>query len=439
MKGEQLFNLGYATIQELETEQGILASGRDEIYGCIFGRDSLITSLELLKAYEKSGDAYLLSLVKKVLRNLLPLQGVVVNIESGEEPGKCIHEFRPTNHERLTKHLDRPWYLYPDNIMRNYDSVDATPLLAIAIHRYYEASGDEAFLAEALPNVHAALAWILNYGDSNGDGFIDYRFHPDRTYGGLRTQSWMDSSESLFHANGGSVDYPVAPVEVQAYTYLALRLWGEFFANHAERKFAAQLIKRARTLKQLFNEKFVIENGQEFGLAFAIDGAGQQLTAARSSMGLCLWAIRKKKNGARDGILDNAHVPKLVRRLLLPDLFEPTAGIRTLSSSAQNFNPRSYHNGSIWPHDTAMLVEGLVNFGYRRKARQVRRALLGAYAHFKTPIELFVFEEGKYAEYASSSGQAACRKQAWSAGALLQLNSLLPNRKPKAIILSPAL
>src|SRR5579884_953831 len=133
---QQLWQLALNTIKELETENGILASSREEIFGCIFGRDSLVTCLKLLKVYSRTKDAYLLALVRKSLVNLMQLQGREVNIESGEEPGKCIHEFRPNGHERLTKLLKHPWYVYPDGAMRNYDSVDATPLLLIAAYRY---------------------------------------------------------------------------------------------------------------------------------------------------------------------------------------------------------------------------------------------------------------------------------------------------------------
>src|SRR6185437_15082746 len=129
MSKEHLWDIGYSALRELETEQGILASGKEEIFGCIFGRDSLITTLEMLRAYERTGDAYLLALAHKVLTNLIALQGKEVNIESGEEPGKCIHEFRPSNHGHLTGHSEHPWYVYPDDVMRNYDTVDATPLL----------------------------------------------------------------------------------------------------------------------------------------------------------------------------------------------------------------------------------------------------------------------------------------------------------------------
>ncbi|MCR4332506.1 MAG: hypothetical protein NUV34_07385, partial [Sulfuricaulis sp.] len=325
----RLREVGLTTLRELETERGILASGRSEIYGCIFGRDSLITSLKLLKAYRKTGDPYFLAVVKKVLLNLIALQGKAVNIESGEEPGKCIHEYRPDNHEHLTKNAVNPWYVYPDNVMRNYDTVDATPLLLIVTHEYWRASGDEEFLQNALPAVHAALDWIFNYGDGNGDGFIDYRFDPQRKYGGLVTQSWMDSAESLFHDDGAAVPYPVAPVEVQAYTYVALRAWGAYFAGRVPER-AAQLDTHAADLKRRFNERFIVQSERGTSLAFALDGNGRPLTAARSSMGHCLWAVWNDGAGGLASILEAQYIPAIVERLLMPDLFEPLAGIRTL-------------------------------------------------------------------------------------------------------------
>jgi glycogen debranching enzyme len=277
----KLWTIGYDTILELETAEGILASGKEEIYGCIFGRDTLITSLKLLKVYEKTKNEYFLTLVKKVLQNLALLQGTKVNIESGEEPGKCIHEFRPTNHEHLTKNLLTPWYVYDDNIMRNYDTVDATPLFLVAMYEYYKVSGDEEFLQRNLGSVANGLHWIKTYGDSNGDGFIDYTFHKDRKFGGLHTQSWMDSSESVFHEDGTEAVYPVAPVEVQAYTYAALRAWSDFFPDE-------DLSTMAANLKKEFNQKFVLtphDDSSDFEIAFAIDGNGKALSSARSSMG----------------------------------------------------------------------------------------------------------------------------------------------------------
>ena len=170
---KKLWDVGHTSIRELETPQGILASGKAEIYGCLFGRDSLITSLTLLDVYERTRDVYYLALVRKVLTNLAKLQGNDVNIESGEEPGKIIHEFRPDNHAHLTAEGAPPWYVYPDDVMRNYDTADATPLFLMTLHAYLRASGDVNFVEGMLPSVRAALDWMRCYGDSNNDGLFD--------------------------------------------------------------------------------------------------------------------------------------------------------------------------------------------------------------------------------------------------------------------------
>ena len=400
-----------------------MASGRDEVYGCIFGRDSLITSLELLEAYERTRNVYFLELVKKILVNISKLQGTKVEIESGEEPGKMIHEYRPERHEHLTKHPTSPWYVYPDNIMRNYDSVDSTPLFLITLHAYLEASKDTATVEKLIPSIKAALNWITEYGDTNGDGFVDYRFHPDRKFGGLRSQSWMDSSESLFYEESPVFPmYPIAPVEVQAYAYAALRSWGQYFKSDfkkEDKEYGAGLLARADALKKLFNKKFVIPHGKRVTLAFALDGTGRRLTAARSSMGHVLFAAGKHNTtDGMDCILEDKYIEPLAKRLLSRDLFVPSAGVRTLSSRSLHFDPVSYHNGSIWPHDTAMLAQGLRNFGFTDDAKRVETALIKAYAHFKTPIEMFGYARG-FKHYKHAGGGGACKVQAWSAASLL--------------------
>ncbi len=412
-----LWALGERSIRDLETERGILASSRAEIYGCIFGRDSLITSLKLLKVFEKTQDAYYLSLVGKVLANLAELQGREVNHESGEEPGKMIHEFRPDDHAYLTQRADGAWYLYPDGVLRNYDTADATALFLMAAHAYLRAGGA---IEGILPNIRAALSWMLEYGDSNEDGLFDYRIPSERTCGGLVTQSWMDSEESVFLEEcPGRPNYPIAPVEVQAYSYVALRAWADYFMGR-DVEFADTLTKRADHLKKVFNESYPIEEKRGgISLAFAIDGDGNQLVSPRSSMGHCLYAAWRPEAGAMpESVLDAQFIPSIARRLLKPDLYVPRAGIRTLSRRSSRFDPNSYHNGSIWPHDTMMCAEGLETFGFREEAKRVRSGLVAAYTHFNTPVELFVFDRG-YAEYRDDRGQGACRVQAWSAASLL--------------------
>ncbi len=413
----EFWKLGVDSLKELEVERGITASGRDEVYGCIFGRDSLITSLMLLSYMRQSGERSHVPLIKKILTNLAQLQGVAINIESGEEPGKCIHEYRTDRHEHLTQSAE-PWYLYPDGTMRNYDTADATLLFLMAFHELYTLTGDFLYIERHLPNIRAALQWIFDHGDVNGDGFFDYRFHPERKFGGLKTQSWMDSTESVFFENSNErPGYPIAPVEVQAYAFAALRNFADFYSAR-EPEFSKKLSARASNLKISFNRYFVRRNGRRtVEVAYALDGVDSPLTSARSSMGHCLWACYR--GGAiAESILDDALIPGVVRRLMQPDLFVPDAGIRTLSTRSIRFDPVSYHNGSIWPHDTAIVAEGFENFGYTDEARLVRAGLMNAYQHFNTPIELFGYSEG-FKEYRGDNGGTACRVQAWSAASLL--------------------
>lgn len=418
------WELGLKTVKELETDQGILASGRHEWYGAIFGRDSLITSLKLLRVYQQTKIPDFLNTVRKVLLTLAELQGKEVNTNSGEEPGKCIHEYRPDGHEHLTQGIGRPWgaekawYVYPDNELRNYDSVDATSLFLITINRYLQFSDDQDFEKKILAKVRLALEWVFEFGDSNHDGLIDYDKNLLRKFGGPAEHTWMDGVESKFHEDGSVVSYPLAPVEAQAYTYMALRLWSNY--NWAAADYNSKLARRAVELKKIFNEQFVIQEGKTVYLAAAIDGRGKPLKNIRSTMGHALWsALNLKDDGIVEGIVDHEYVDGIVRRLMAPDLFEPDGGIRTLSSLSSGFYPNSYHNGSIWPHDSSIVAEGLENYGYLEEAAQVRQALLKAVAHFQTPIELFAFDK-TYFDYRSPQGQTASRIQAWSAAAVLR-------------------
>jgi glycogen debranching enzyme len=433
-KKDALWQLGQESIASLEDERGILASSREEVYGCVFGRDSLISGLKLLRVYQSTGDEYYLGLVRKILSSLAELQGREHNIESGEEPGKIIHEFRPEKHEHLTKALQEPWYVYPDNVMRNYDSVDSTPLFLMLMHEYYRQTRDEVFVQDHLWNITLALEWMLTYGDSNGDGLLDYRFHSDRKMGGLRTQSWMDSTESVFFEHSLSAQagdeqpgYPIAPVEVQAYAWVAMRTWEGPLAGR-DASLAERLGERAAQLKRKFNESFVISRGGKVSLAFAVSDRGRKLTSPRSSMGHVLWAVHRNEQGEKECILDSVYIEPLVHRLMRPDLFVARAGIRTLSSRSRMYDPISYHNGSIWPHDTSILAEGLENFGFLKQAIEVRSAILRAYEHFGTPIELFGYSNGKFQEYETSEGGKACRVQAWSAASLLSTLRALESR-----------
>ncbi|MES2668315.1 MAG: amylo-alpha-1,6-glucosidase [Patescibacteria group bacterium] len=411
---DELWDIGMNAIKELETEQGILASGREELYGCIFGRDSLITALLLLRVYEKTGDPYLAGLVKNILINLAKLQGREHNRESGEEPGKIIHEFRPERHEHLTRDQEHPWFLYPDGIMRNYDTVDATPLFLMAVEKYYRLTEDEDLLDLLRGNVSDALAWLLTTMDDHQDGLVSYQFHPERTHGGLRVQSWMDSSESVFFEDRDEEPaYTIAPVEVQAYAYRALSVWHLLLAE-SEPDLSQLLLDRARQLRERFYDHFMLPKGIP---AYAVDGQGRMLTSARSTIGHLLWA-GARDDGSYYSMLAPEDVGRVTERLMKPDLFVPGAGIRTLSSDSSRFAANSYHNGSIWPHDTAMIALGMRDAGFPLEAGQVRDALLSAYEHFGVPLELFT-HDNELGAYEGPTGQKACQTQAWSAAGLL--------------------
>lgn len=426
-RAEKFFKLGLETIKALEVSHGVLASSSQEIYGCIFGRDSLITSLKLLKAYEYDQNPYYLYLTRKILEGLLDLQGKEVNVESGEEPGKCIHEFRATDHEHLTKATTTPWFMYSDGTMRNFDSVDSTLLLLISLYRYLQKSKDANFIEINIDKIKLSLAWIFEFGDKNNDEFIDYQKHPERKAGGLIVQNWMDSAESVFHEDEVDVSFPVAPVEAQGYAYLALKLWSKYFKNESF-EFSKKLFEKAEKMKNKFNKKFVLENSDELIFAHALDNHGKPLTSKRSSIGHVLWAsLNIKDDGERDSILNEEFIKPLINYLMQPDIFEKDAGIRTLSKNSKVFDPISYHNGSIWPHDNSLIAEGMENFGYKKEAFEIRSALFSAYDHFQTPVELFAFHEGNFLEYKSSSGQIACRQQAWCAASMIADSLALMN------------
>jgi glycogen debranching enzyme len=181
---------------------------------------------------------------------------------------------------------------------------------------------------------------------------------------------------------------------------------------------APNLSPAQRTISRTsFNRKFVVETDRGISFAYALDGHGMPHVSARSSMGHLLWAVYRER-GPVDGILDHRAVHALVERIMREDLFEKNAGLRTLSRKSKKFEANSYHNGSIWPHDSAIVSLGLERHGYLSEAKHMREAILRAFSHFETPIELFVYDHGRFTEYTGEQGEMACRTQAWSAAAL---------------------
>lgn len=433
MNTEEMRKNIYECLLDLASEDGINASGKDDVYGCIFGRDSAITILKILKscANEKADfeKHRLLEISKRGLMTLVTLQGKQTNNESGEEPGKFIHEYRPDNFERLTT-LEKPWYVYPDGVLRNYDSIDSTPLCLIAIYQYWQLTRDDEFLLSVLPSVEAGLNWIITYGDKDKDFLMEYELPTTRSHGGLVVQSWTDSEESMLDQNGAFPLYPIAPVEVQGYAWLALKLWGDFYANNKlhyakTKKFARKLRQQAKGLKKQFNTMFIFKDGDHYYAAQALDGLKNQIQTVTGNPLLLFWAAYKK-DGRVETIVEEKYINDIVTRAMKDDMFDADAGVRTMSTLSKTYvsGQNSYHNGSFWPKLNGMSHEGFENLGYMKEARLLRNATLKPIMYFGSPIELYVkTDTGDYLLYKNSLGQESCRQQAWSAAAALDLLS----------------
>lgn len=423
----------YSSLLALSSDEGITASGKNEIYGCIFGRDTALTVLKILKVLSNSprdpaiDRDILLSMCRNALLNLVKFQGRENNTESGEEPGKFIHELRRDRYDHLVK-LDKPWYIYDDGILRNYDSIDVTPLVLTALFRYWDITHDILFLSEIIPAAEKALHWLIDYADRDGDGLIEYELPPTRRHGGLCVQSWTDSFESLRQADGTFPAYPIAPVEVQGYCWLAYRLWARFSNTKPGQirltdPLWTELKVKSEAIKNRFNARFLFtDKGCRFA-AQALDGHKNQIRTVTGNPLLLLWAS-DMENGITDCIVDQEYIPDIIKRSFQPDMFHRGAGIRTMSTESATFNPSrdSYHNGSFWPILNGMIHEGLTVWGYHKEALFLKTASLKPIEFFKTPIELYIADgEDSYQEYMNSTGQTGCRNQAWSAAALLDL------------------
>ncbi len=417
----------YESLLDLITPDGINASGRDEAYGCIFGRDSAITILKILNFLKRESASnlynkdHLTKVIKTSLLTLVSLQGRETNIESGEQPGKFIHEYRKDKYEMLVNR-DNPWYIYPDKKLRNYDSIDSTPINLIAIYRFWEQTGDDKFLLEVLPNVEKGLNWIYSYGDMDKDDLLEYELSPKRRYGGLPVQSWTDSRDCLILPDGTFPLYPIAPVEVQGYAWLSLKLWAGFYSKQSP-DFGRKLLLKAKAIKKKFNKKFIFKDEGFYFAAQALDGNKNMIKTITGNPLLLLWATYVGKNGEREAIIEKKYIKDLVERSFQSDMFEEDAGIRTMSTKSQTFNPKtsSYHNGSFWPKLNGMAYEGLLNWDFKKEAEKLKEATLKPIVYFGSPIELYIKDGEKYLNYRSEFGKEGCKYQAWTAATVLDL------------------
>lgn len=357
-------------------------------YSVPFGRDSLITGLQTLMFRPEIAEG--------TLRYLARYQGSVVDPWRDEEPGKILHELRSGEMASLNEIPHTPYY----------GTVDATPLFVMLFVETMRWTNDEALFKDLLPNVMRALEWIDQYGDPDSDGFVEYE---TKSRWGLRNQGWKDSYDSLKFPDGKLPNPPIALVEVQAYVYAAKAGMGELLMSRGETATGARLAQEAQLLKERFNEDFWMPD--EGCFAQALDGSKQQVPSISSNAGHALYG----------GIADADKAAQVVERLMKPDMLSGW-GIRTLSSVEKHFNPMSYHNGSIWPHDNGMIVEGMRRYGFGKEAAEVMWQVVEAGTRFK----MFRMPElycgfARDLRYYSIPAEypVSCSPQAWAAGALL--------------------
>ncbi|HLH63215.1 MAG TPA: glycogen debranching N-terminal domain-containing protein [Ktedonobacteraceae bacterium] len=375
----------------------------------IFGRDSMITSYQSLPFTSNAAIATLLVLAQR--------QGIRVDDFRDEEPGKIMHEAR---FGEMTAFEERPHSPY-------FGAADTTPLFLILLDEVERWTGNAGLVRQLEFEARAALRWIDEYGDRNGDGYVEYARRNQQT--GLENQCWKDSWNSILFADGTNSRLPRATCEIQGYVYDAkvrsARLAREFWSDLA---LAERLEKEAAELKHRFNQDFWLADRQFFALA--IDGDGRKVDSLTSNIGHLLWS----------GIVDQDKADAIVNHLMGPRLYSGW-GVRTMAEGEGGYNPIGYHIGTVWPHDNSFIAMGLRRYGYRKEAARVAMDMLEAATYFKGRLpEAFAGYRRDQTEFPVEY-PTACSPQAWASGAPLLLLRAILGLEPVGnhLIVDPAI